>query len=98
MGRSSWGAGHVGRGRFGAYAPQMQAARRYRLAVLFAVAIAGACSPSTGDPVGSPSQDRPSTSTSTAIAPAVESAGCNEGVSPGSRSESFRHDGIERAY
>ena len=76
----------------------MQGARRYRLTILFAVVIAGACSPTTGDPVGSPTQGSPATSTPTAIAPGVESAGCNEGVSPGSRSESFRHDGIDRAY
>ncbi len=76
----------------------MQGARRYRLTILLAVVIAGACSPTTGDPDGSPTQGSPATSPPTAIAPAVESAGCNEGVSPGSRSESFRHDGIERAY
>lgn len=76
----------------------MQGVRRYRLTILLAVVIAGACSPTTGDPDGSPTQGSPATSTPTAIAPGVETAGCNEGVSPGSRSESFRHDGIERAY
>ena len=76
----------------------MQGARRYRLTILFAVVIAGSCSPTTGDPDGSPTQGSPATSTPTAIAPGVESSGCNEGVSAGSRSESFRHDGIERAY
>ena len=80
------------------YAPPMQGARRHRLTILFAVVIAGACSPTTGDPDGSQTQGSPSTLAATAIAPEVESAGCNEGVSPGSRSESFRHDGIERAY
>jgi polyhydroxybutyrate depolymerase len=76
----------------------MQGARRYRLAVLFAVVIAGACSPATGDPGGSPTQGSPSTSTATSIAPGVESVGCNLALAPGSWSESFRHDGIERAY
>jgi polyhydroxybutyrate depolymerase len=33
-----------------------------------------------------------------AIAPGVESAGCNEDVSPGSRTVSFRYDGIKRTY
>ena len=81
-----------------AYALPMQGTRRYRLTILFAVVIAGACSPTTGDPDGSPTQGGPATSTPTAIASGVKSAGCNEGVSPGSRSESFQHDGIERAY
>ena len=84
----------------------MQGARRYRLAILFAVVIAGACSPATGDPGGSPTQgspaitdpERSATLTPTAIAPAVESAGCGEGASPGSRTVSFRHDGIKRTY
>ena len=76
----------------------MQGTRRYRLSILLAVLIAGACSPTTGDPDGSPTQGSPATSTPTAIARGVESAGCNEGVSPGSRTESFRHDGIERTY
>ena len=76
----------------------MQGARRYRLAILFGVVIAGACSPTAGDPVGSPSQDSPTTSTPTAIAPAVESAGCSESASPGSRTVSFRYDGIDRRY
>ena len=107
MGRSPWGAGHVGRGHCRAYDPPMQGARRHRLAVLFAVVIAGACSPATGDPGGSPTQGSPATSrdpehpatlTPAAIAPGVESAGCSEGASPGSRTESFRHDGIDRTY
>ena len=33
-----------------------------------------------------------------AIAPGVESAGCSEGTSPGSRTVSFRSDGIKRTY
>lgn len=64
----------------GTYAPPMQGARRYRLAILFAVMIAGACSPTTGYPAG------------------VGSAGCSKSASPGSRTVSFRHDGIDRAY
>ena len=72
---------------------------RCRLSILFAVVIVGvACSPTTGDPDGSPTQGGPATSTPTPTARGVESAGCNEGVSPGSRSESFAHDGIERSY
>ena len=82
-----------------AYALPMQGTRRYRLSILFAVVIVGvACSPTTGDPDGSPTQGSPATSTPTAIASGVKSAGCNEGVSPGSRSESFQYDGIERSY
>ena len=76
----------------------MQGARRYRLTILFAVVIVGACSPTTGGTDRSPTPGSPATSTPTPIAHGVESAGCNEGVSPGSRSESFRHDGIERTY
>ena len=68
------------------------------LVTVTATVFAGACSPTTGDPDGSQTQGSPATSTPTAIAHGVESAGCNEGVSPGSRSESFRHDGIERTY
>ena len=69
------------------------------LVTVTATVFAGACSPTTADPDGSPTQGSPATSTPTAIAPGVvESAGCNEGVSPGSRSESFLHDGIERTY
>jgi polyhydroxybutyrate depolymerase len=94
------------RGRLRAYAPSMRRARWDRLAVLLMV-LAGACSPVAGDPGGSPAQDSPAgspiqrdpaTLTPVAIAPGVESAGCSGSASPGSRSESFRHDGIERTY
>jgi polyhydroxybutyrate depolymerase len=68
------------------------------LVTVTATVFAGACSPTTGDPDGSPTQGSAATSTPTAIAHGVESAGCTEGVSSGSRSESFRHDGIERTY
>ena len=72
--------------------------RKALLVTVTATVLAGACSP-TRNPDGSPTRGSPATSTPTAIAPeVVESAGCNQGVSPGSRSESFRHDGIERAY
>ena len=82
-----------------AYALPMQGTRRYRLSILFAVVVVGvACSPTTGDPDGSPTQGSPVTSTPPATPSGVKSAGCNEGVSPGSRSESFQHDGIERSY
>ena len=77
----------------------IQGSRRYSLTILMAVLIVGACSPTSQVPDGSPTPASPATSTPTAIAPGVvESAGCNGGVSPGSRSESFQHDGIERVY
>ena len=82
-----------------AYALPMQGTHRYRLSILFAVVVVGvACSPTTGDPDGSPTQGSPVTSTPPATPSGVKSAGCNEGVFPGSRSESFQHDGIERSY
>lgn len=66
--------------------------------IVLGIVLVGACSQTTGDTDGSPTQGGLATLTPTAIAPGVESAGCNEGVSPGSRFESFRHDGLERSY
>ena len=88
----------------------MKGARRYRLAILAAALIAGACSSATADPGGSPTEGSPVPEMSTpspsplaslapvAIAPGVESAGCKNGTSPGRRSETFRYDGIKRRY
>ena len=98
------------RGRVRAYDAPMKGARRYRLAILAAALIAGACSSATADPGGSPTEGSPVSATSTpspsplaslapvAIAPGVESAGCRNGTSPGSRTVSFRHDGIKRTF
>ena len=76
----------------------MQGTRRYRLSILLAVLIAGAVQPDHRRSRWITDPGQPGDVDADCDRRGVESAGCNEGVSPGSRTESFRHDGIERTY